>query len=658
MRVVRNWLVVVVLMSGVPATAANPRNIDLGTGIDEVVTLEQNWIDAESNWFYDVPQGSRLVPYDWFLHLEQPTEQKPFRDADHVRSLGYIPRTKDNGDNQDGLPIGFIRDAKLSDGSDALGLTCAACHTSLIVQGRKGYLIDGGPGMGDLEELLKRLAKSLEATAADDTKFDRFAAKVLPAGSPAAEKARLRDRVREHAQQRTAYNDRNLSKNAQGRFGHGRVDAFGAIFNEVAATFLDMPGNVHAANAPVSYPCLWDTPQHDVVQWNGAAENKTNLLGKLLFGTEHVGALGRNAGEVLGVFGFADIPSNEPLLIPRPYPSTIHKANLIKIEDSLTTLWSPEWPFGPPDAAAVDRGKILFAQNCAKCHVSIDRKDPARTVEAQLADVGTDQQMIANFTRTGSTGRLRGRQETLLDLTKRLGPTEPIPLILKHVVERVILNQTLPSTDLVKEIAKEKLKPGAKVSLNALNPGYRMIATIKVGDKKLTGEFDSIVKEGNMLKVRGGHFYLLDANHDVSTGVAAGDAIDLATTAGLERAAGRLPGLLTADVADGEPAADIQGSVQFNYKARPLNGIWATAPYLHNGSVRTLAELLKPASERAKKFHVGSRTFDPVGVGFMDDPTMPELDTAGTGNGNGGHEFGASLNDTEKKDLLEYLKSL
>ena len=61
------------------------------------------------------------------------------------------------------------------------------------------------------------------------------------------------------------------------------------------------------ANAPVSYPCLWDAPQHDRVQWNGAAENKVSPLGKILFGTEDVGALGRNSGEVLGVFGSATV---------------------------------------------------------------------------------------------------------------------------------------------------------------------------------------------------------------------------------------------------------------------------------------------------------------------------------------------------------------
>ncbi len=48
------------------------------------------------------------------------------------------------------------------------------------------------------------------------------------------------------------------------------------------------------------------------------------------------------------------------------------------------------------------------------------------------------------------------------------------------------------------------------------------------------------------------------------------------------------------------------------YRARPLPGIWATAPFLHNGSVRTLAELMTPAAERETEFTVGSTAFDPV----------------------------------------------
>ena len=109
------------------------------------------------------------------------------------------------------------------------------------------------------------------------------------------------------------------------------------------------------------------------------------------------------------------------------------------------------------------------------------------------------------------------------------------------------------------------------------------------------------------------------------------------------------------------------------YKARPLNGIWASAPYLHNGSVPTLYDLLLPADQRPKTFLVGSREFDPVKVGFKsaDYQNGFTFDTSLPGNGNQGHEFAAgimspapggkplpALNHEERMALVEYMKSL
>ncbi len=96
------------------------------------------------------------------------------------------------------------------------------------------------------------------------------------------------------------------------------------------------------------------------------------------------------------------------------------------------------------------------------------------------------------------------------------------------------------------------------------------------------------------------------------------------------------------------------------YKARPLGGIWASAPYLHNGSVPTLAELLKAPAQRVTHFYVGSRMFDPQNVGLaVDDTTHASaFDTSLPGNSNAGHTYGTALGDADKGDLLEYLKSL
>lgn len=96
------------------------------------------------------------------------------------------------------------------------------------------------------------------------------------------------------------------------------------------------------------------------------------------------------------------------------------------------------------------------------------------------------------------------------------------------------------------------------------------------------------------------------------------------------------------------------------YVARRLDGVWATAPYLHNGSVPTLHDLLRPAAERPTKFHLGHRDYDPERVGYQTMVAAPifVFDTAIEGNSNAGHEYGAELSTAERDALVEYLKTL
>jgi hypothetical protein len=110
------------------------------------------------------------------------------------------------------------------------------------------------------------------------------------------------------------------------------------------------------------------------------------------------------------------------------------------------------------------------------------------------------------------------------------------------------------------------------------------------------------------------------------------------------------------------------------YKARPLDGIWATAPYLHNGSVASLKELLTAPKERLTRFCVGDGQYDPVNVGYQTyarrlpdgsveancaaAPRTSILDTTAPGSSNQGHTYGTDLSDVEKQQLLTYLKSL
>jgi mono/diheme cytochrome c family protein len=104
----------------------------------------------------------------------------------------------------------------------------------------------------------------------------------------------------------------------------------------------------------------------------------------------------------------------------------------------------------------------------------------------------------------------------------------------------------------------------------------------------------------------------------------------------------------------------------FGYANMPLDGVWLRAPYLHNGSVPTLRDLLEPTSKRPTLFYRGYDVYDPVKVGFVRSVAEEngrkyfKYDVKVPGNGNGGHEgkrFGTDLSGDDKDALVEYLKT-
>lgn len=112
------------------------------------------------------------------------------------------------------------------------------------------------------------------------------------------------------------------------------------------------------------------------------------------------------------------------------------------------------------------------------------------------------------------------------------------------------------------------------------------------------------------------------------------------------------------------------------YKAKHLSGVWATAPFLHNGSVPNMMLLLTRDTERPKYFNVRSNKFDPVTLGFQDwerpgdRPCTAEEEMLcfntlerdkhdkPVGNSNRGHNWGVNLSPEEKLDLINFLKYL
>jgi mono/diheme cytochrome c family protein len=432
--------------------------------------------------------------------------------------------------------------------------------------------------MADVQTFLGELSEALSATHQTEAKFDRFAKMVLAGtGDNPEERKALCKRVAGFSKVLQQLVNRTKGNHP---YGFARLDAFGSILNEVCETSLDQPENHYPADAPASFPFLWDTPRLDWVQWNGSIDSP----------------IARNVGEVLGVFGQLRL---KPDPAEGQFTSTAHLRNLFELEQLVDQLTAPKWPrriLGAIDWVDATAGERLYAENCAMCHAVRDGqgkfpltpanalgKEFIQTNMIALDKIGTDPQLARNFTdRVAVASFLK----PLLPAELQAAPKIPRRVLLSVAVAKVVERKII-----------ESQPPLDREQLTRLN-GFRM--------------------------------------------------------------RGEQPPNLAA------------------YKARPLNGVWATSPFLHNGSVPNLDALLRPGKDRPKSFWVGSRSFDVDRVGFSSEESdgashFQVVDDEGKpipGNSNAGHEgkyytqrrgedgTWRDFTADERQELIEYMKSL
>ncbi|WP_041522547.1 di-heme-cytochrome C peroxidase [Gilvimarinus agarilyticus] len=559
-----------------PTRAAMATEQDyFGDSASRIIYPEQNWSAADSEWFYTAPQGSNLIPYDIFIQLEQADSQQLFRAEANMRRYRYLPQHP-SATNPQGLPVGWVKEHH--QGKDYIGLTCAACHTSQLNYKGVGIRIDGGAAMADMDTMLQELEQALGATWQQPDKLTRLATALNTGGGPQA-RAQLRQQVRELQLEIAQYNRSNRSLNGATSipYGFARLDAFGRIYNRILGHLTPGQDNHNPPNAPVSYPFLWDTPQHDFVQWNGVGNNAG------------LGPLARNTGEVLGVFASFSL---QPDPSQPGFASSAKIPELEALEARLSKLWSPQWSelaergvLPPIDLELAEQGRSLYFQyQCHRCHEAIDRTDPNRRVIAQMASVerlGTDPAAARNaLIYGGQSGYFKGLPQSVTQPNgPRFGDT----------------TAALPA-------------------LSAASAGVIQRA----------------LAQSNAAKPAG---------------------------ASSEAAAATRKHLDFDQVDELSPAALMA------YKGRPLNGIWATAPFMHNGSVSSLYQLFLPSCQqsgdaqlcRHPRFSVGQLAFDPIEVGFSQPaaPADSELfifDASLPGNSNQGHEYAAGVTPVPQFD--------
>ncbi|PSJ37723.1 hypothetical protein C7I55_21955 [Sphingomonas deserti] len=589
--------------------ACKPNGKPLPPGPDYT---DSGWTEAGRTKWYEATQGSRLMPFEWFNALEQADSERPFRDDANLESFRFLTR-------KDALPAGFAVDKQSDEGftfsklrwyegqpkdEPWIGLNCSACHTAQLSYQGQTHVVDGGPSLLDFQSFIEALDRSLTATRTDPAKFDRFAKKVLKSDTP-ANRVMLTQALDALIKWQATIDRMNNGGEAQApiRYGFARLDAFGHIFNKVAL-LADAPGQTaNRSDAPVSYPFLWDIYRQDRLQWNGIVSSGRIGLG----GDRYVdfGAIGRNAGEVIGVFGDVIV---RPVPKMGGFPSSLNVTNLDWLEVQLRHAKAPKWPESFNDAAItpaqrqtmVASGRDLFDQlNCEACHITPPAGDsvykvamtPLQPSGAQAVN-NTDPWMACNaLTYTAKTGRLQGRKDGYISGTP-LPPEAPLATMLATTVKGALLAKW-------KEIAE-------------------IVATTFIG-VRLPPEIELAIEDEDEARLE----KCFRANVP-----ATGNAVP-----------------------------------PFAYKGRPLDGIWATAPFLHNGSVPSLFDLMRAPADRPKTFQLGTREYDVVNVGYRQDAAAPgnsfRFDTSLRGNSNSGHVYGVDkLNDDQRRALVEYLKTL
>jgi hypothetical protein len=651
--------------------ALTPPELPAYTPAEKTEYLDQDWSEDQSQWFHHASQGTGTIPipYDWFVALEQPEstpwlllfgEEDAFIADDYILRMGFIQGTQ-SANNPDVLPVGFAKtDNIYFQGIDkqatAVGFTCAACHTSHYTYDNIEYIVNGGPAQTDLNLLTKSLGAALGQTALSSKlsvlngRFKRFADKVLGENNNPLSQKELKQQLIDTI---------GLLAKTQDTIdvteGFSRLDALTRIGNQVFARNLDRNENYTPIFAPVNYPHIWTTSWFDWVQYDGS------IMQPLI----------RNTGEALGVKAHSNttapfiLPSQEGLAISEANPnhqrfaSSIPVENLFKIESLLagknpsldntfSGLLAPSWPASMPkiDHEKAQKGKALYGELCQSCHLpTLDSAD------------------IWNHFET-----IKYQKDTALGIEHIETP------------EKYLALNIIPISTIGTDPSQASVLTNRTVDTTGLGLETEVCTQLPQNPANINNEQYSYKNDAQPLA-----YVPFSDSPTLNFGLALGAYVQETNDQWFEQ--NYIPTMWRSTYEGNRPNC-LQ--VAQGYKARPLNGIWATAPFLHNGSIATLYDLLSPFNERPRYVQLGSTQFDVDHVGIQQDTNIAAqleqneppadyingvfiLNTQEMGNLNTGHEFDASfikgsknkkgvigpeLAPAQREALVEYLKTL
>ncbi|MEO0614609.1 MAG: di-heme-cytochrome C peroxidase [Pseudomonadota bacterium] len=646
----------------------------------------QGWCDNQRQIYYRMPQGTDFfgIQYDWVANLERPFGKKQLMTRQYMEAIGYVyDPTRQNPSNPYDLPVGLTWHEDEERGGRILDVSCAACHSGHMTYKGTAIVVDGSPGGHALPALeptqfVAYSIVSMTSTYINPFKFNRFANKVLadvPREEYKAAKKALKKQMRQSIGEALGYARYNLFLYPTTE-GYGRTDGLGRIANTVFGDYIT-PENYRIANAPVNYPHTWDIWAFDWVQWMGSVRQ----------------AMARNVNEALGTRARIDLRTAGGL-----FDHSVMLAEQHCIETTLQNLKPPTWPedlFGTIDDDLVEKGREIFEATCQTCHGPFPQKavngkvDYSQTAKhhscqtchgpyvtapdgdlksliaankhPNISGVGTEKRASTAISDAGQSYLpLHNNEDGYADQSERADYWEMIHIPLDYI-------GTDPTS-----------------ALNMINLRYDISSIFELANSP---EANPILKTNlpPTCEEAPKDPYCLDDPKETpfATGLRylGGEARlqqyrdwDLMERSGYTPRPEHERG-----VSDLDGFGEIDNPVAwYAYRPRPLEGIWATAPYLHNGSVPSIYQLLLPAEERDAVFYLGRKEFDPRTLGFEVSKFKGafEFDTRVTGNSNLGHEFDDGLcgdgvigfaipgkpgycrqfSEGERMAILEYLK--
>ena len=212
--------------------------------------------------WYHTSAGTQLIPYDWFIALED----RPLRNSFTRTGILVDPTHPDR------LPIGFSKTEGPNVSEPQVGLTCAFCHTTQFTYQGNPIRIEGGPSLQYNQRFLQIFLESLGELKSPE-KFIPFATRVLQRRGQEVTQKNLGELANKLAEVVKDLITRGGKDASPALWGPGRFDALGRGGNAVFGPLN--PDNLRPANAPASIPALWGVWEYDWVQWAGSIQHRS-----------------------------------------------------------------------------------------------------------------------------------------------------------------------------------------------------------------------------------------------------------------------------------------------------------------------------------------------------------------------------------------------